>query len=431
MSQQQTSPSPSDSRSTRTRQPPFPKAKYFISKENFHYEFSSSLPPVVTVEQETLIHIETNDCFHGRIQPSTTTTFWDEQQQQEIDTASAWDVLSNIPTASRNPVTGPVFVEGAKPGDVLAVTLLDIRPVGIGVACCGSTSGQLCHLMTKKKGQQHRDGLDATAMAAIRFFDLTEEEVICQAADATSRKRTMVTMRDNSSSSVDNGSGANPTNHSYRRLGPISFPASPMLGVIGVAPASSESDPIGTMPAGKHGGNLDNRANGIGSTIYLPVNHPGALLSIGDMHASQGDGEISGCGVEIGGHVLLSCRVWKHGELYPWNDRNGDLPILHPLEYPLTETDTHWMTHGVVVENIPEATRVACEEAAKILVGQWGFSIEEAFLFLSVQGDLGLCQSCHPDTGTQVAKMAVPKLPGVCPRPFRAIFEQSTKAATP
>eukprot|EP00957_Ditylum_brightwellii_P017653 1329914-Ditylum_brightwellii.AAC.1 len=85
-----------------------------------------------------------------------------------------------------------------------------------------------------------------------------------------------------------------------KRLAPISFPSCPMLGVIGVAPSGDA--PISTMPAGTHGGNLDNKANGIGSTIYLPISHPGALLSIGDMHASQGDGEISGTGVEIGGH---------------------------------------------------------------------------------------------------------------------------------
>ncbi|KAL3907545.1 MAG: hypothetical protein SGARI_003486 [Bacillariaceae sp.] len=225
----------------------------------------------------------------------------------------------------------------------------------------------------------------------------------------------------------DDSSGKSSTPGFYNRLGPISFPASPMLGVIGVAP-NGEDDPILTMPAGKHGGNLDNRANGIGATIYLPVNHHGALLSMGDMHASQGDGEISGSGVEIGGNVLLRCRVLKQDKLYPMRSmkpenrgsRDKDDAILSPiLEYPVTETATHWITHGVVIENIPEATNVACEEAAKILVHQWGFTIEESFIFLSIQGDLGLCQACHPDVGTQIAKMTVPKLPNVCPRPFR------------
>mmetsp|Transcript_15520 Transcript_15520/g.22275 ORF Transcript_15520/g.22275 Transcript_15520/m.22275 type:complete len:192 (+) Transcript_15520:209-784(+) len=191
-----------------------------------------------------------------------------------------------------------------------------------------------------------------------------------------------------------------------------------MLGVIGVAPSGDA--PISTMPAGTHGGNLDNKANGIGSTIYLPISHPGALLSIGDMHASQGDGEISGTGVEIGGHVLLKCHVIPQKHLYP--SSSSSLPKEQTqLLFPITETKTHWITHGVLVENIPQTTNIACEEAAKILIGQWGFTPEEAFLFLSVKGDLGLCQSCHPDQGTQIAKMTVEKLE-VCPRPFRVLL---------
>jgi amidase len=211
----------------------------------------------------------------------------------------------------------------------------------------------------------------------------------------------------------------------YRRMTPIVFPAKPMLGVIGVAPAGSK--PIPTMPAGKHGGNLDNNCNGIGSTIYFPVNHPGALLSMGDMHAAQGDGEISGNGVEIGGHVLLQCRVIPQKEAYTTDDFESHQGVRIPLvlEYPVTETATHWITHGVVEDDIPQTTTVACEEAAKLLVGQWGFTIEEAFIFLSVQGNLGLCQSCHPDEGTQIAKMTVPKLPA-CPRPFRVLYETDT-----
>ena len=181
------------------------------------------------------------------------------------------------------------------------------------------------------------------------------------------------------------------------------------------------------MPAGKHGGNLDNRCNGIGSTIYLPVNHPGALLSMGDMHASQGDGEVSGNGVEIGGDVLLQCQVLKRDEVYKSGDQHSlddKRTISFAVEYPVTETATEWITHGVLVEDIPQTTVVACQEAAKLLVGQWGFTLEEAFVFLSVQGNLGLCQSCHPDQGTQIAKMSIPKL-DVCPRPFHMLHETS------
>ena len=130
-----------------------------------------------------------------------------------------------------------------------------------------------------------------------------------------------------------------------------------MLGVLGLAP---EGDMIvSTMPAGPHGGNLDNQLNGIGSTIYISVKHPGGLLSLGDMHASQGDGEICGTGVEVAGHVLLSCAIFKYECSSSSNMQ---------CTFPVTETATHWITHGVVVEDIPKATTLACEEAATLLI---------------------------------------------------------------
>jgi amidase len=298
------------------------------------------------------IHVETNDCFHGVITP--------QNPHAKLDYSRF------------NPVTGPIFIEGALPGDILSISIHDIRPNACGVAMCGPHSGQLCHTVEQN---------------FTRFFDVNE---------------TTVTMREESSSGT--------------RISPISFPACPMLGVIGLSPEGHHE--ISTMPAGKHGGNLDNKLNGIGCTIHIPVHHPGGLLSIGDMHASQGDGEINGTGVEVGGDVLLSCEIIKPNDLVTHTDAITASSTRLPCEYPVTETKTHWITHGVAVECIPKATKVACEEAAALLMGQWGFSAEEAFIFLGVKGDLGLCQSCHPDKGTQIAKMAVPKIKA-CPAPFR------------
>lgn len=342
----------------------FSQAQHHLSPlGNLHTKFDASIPPAVTIQPGEYVHVQTVDCYNGLVTP--------ENPYPELERSQL------------NPVTGPIFIEGAMPGDLLGVTLVDIRPNRLGVACCGTHSGQLCHLVSR----------ETTA----RFFDYQ---------DGT------VTMREDSSLSSSSSS-------STKRVAPISFAASPMLGVVGVAPPQ----PISTMPAGKHGGNLDNKFNGVGATIYLPVFHPGALLSIGDMHASQGDGEISGTGVEIGGDVLLSCQVYKQKDVYPnVNDEtNNDSPLATLVcQYPVTETAAHWITHGVVVENISQTTTVACEEAAYLLVGQWGFTFEEAFIFLSVKGDLGFCQSCHPDQGTQIAKMVVPKV-DACPRPFRCL----------
>jgi len=269
---------------------------------------------------------------------------WDCYMGAVTDMESA---LKVIPDNKINGATGPIYVTGAEPGDTLSVTLHDIKPLTRGVARTYPGNGQLQHLVTEQFAQ---------------FFDVVDG---------------VVTMNDR-----------------------VQFPASPMLGVIGVAPASGE---IATMPAGKHGGNLDNNLNGIGATIHLPVKHPGALLAIGDMHASMGDGEICGTGIEIGGDVLLSVQLIKGVG----------------TEFPVTETADSWVTHGVSeVEDLYGAMRMACEEAAKLLVTHWGFTMSEAFIFLSVQGNLGIAQAVHPATGTVIAKMVVPKLPS-CPTPFK------------
>jgi amidase len=257
------------------------------------------------------------------------------------------NALLEIDSSLINPATGPIFVTGAEPGDTLSVTLHDIRPGARGVARTYPGDGQLQHLIEKPFAQ---------------FFDVSNG---------------VVTMNER-----------------------VSFPASPMLGVIGVAPEEGE---VPTMPAGRHGGNLDNNKNTIGSTIHLPVKHAGALLAIGDMHASMGDGEICGTGIEIAGDVLLSTALIKG----------------KGTAFPVTETANSWITHGVsTVEDLYGAMRIACEEAAELLVSQWGFTIEEAFIFLSVQGNLGIAQAVHPAQGTVIAKMEIPKI-SACPKPFK------------
>jgi amidase len=367
----------------------FPEAKYFVSKDHCHNYFDASLPPVLTIEPGDLVHVETNDCFHGRV-------------HSQLSDPNR--VAMSLPVEQLNPVTGPIYIQGAEPGDFLAVHLIDIQPEGEGVACCSTELGQLCHWMTKDHPTN------------TRFFDLSDNGKI-------------ITMRE-----LENKDASLAAASSRRhRVAPIAFPALPMLGVIGVAPDGTE--PILTMPAGHHGGNLDNNCHGIGSTIYLPVYHKGALLSLGDMHASQGDGEIGGTGVEIRGHVLLQCQVLSKQSLLLFlecddtattTSTTTSTSSIIPQElprFPVTETDTHWITHGVMVDDIPQSTNLACQEAACLLVTQWGFTPSEAFLFLSTAANLGLCQACHPDKGTQIAKMTVPKLP-MCPRPFRVLWEQ-------
>jgi amidase len=146
---------------------------------------------------------------------------------------------------------------------------------------------------------------------------------------------------------------------------------------------------------------MDERMNGIGATVHLPVFQPGGQLAIGDMHASLGDGEISGTGVEIGGTALIKVDVIK-------SKRCG---------WPVTETADAFYTHATSQSSIDDALRGACEEALRLLVDEWGFTSEDAFMFLSVAGDLGIAAYYHPSPGTAVARMRVPKLASN-PAPF-------------
>jgi amidase len=261
------------------------------------------------------------------------------QVQTESDTLEKLD-LSRV-----NSATGPIAVRGAEPGDTLSVTLLDIRPGLQGAAMCIPGWGQLTHQVESP---------------TTRIFKVANG---------------MITMNDR-----------------------VSFPAHPMFGVIGVSP---ESGDVSTFLADRHGGNMDDRMNGIGATVHLPVFQSGGQLAIGDMHASMGDGEISGTGVEIGGSALIKVDVIK-GKKGGW---------------PITETVDSFCTHGTSPDSIDDALKLACEEASKLLVDEWGFSSEDAFMFLSVAGDLGIAAYYHPSPGSVVARMRVPKLASN-PRPF-------------
>jgi amidase len=247
-----------------------------------------------------------------------------------------------------NSATGPIEVIGAEPGDSLSVTLIDIQHEEKGSAMVIPGWGQL---------------IDKTQAPQTRIFNV---------------KDGVITMESNG----------------------VTFPTRPMFGVIGVAPASGE---IGTFFADRHGGNMDDHLNGIGATVHLPVFQPGGMLAIGDMHASMGDGEISGTGVEIGGKGIIKVDLIK-GNAGGW---------------PITELKDSWVTHGTA-RFIEEALKIACEEAAKLLVDEWGFTIEDAYIFLSVAGDLGIAQNIHPfPDGFAVAKMRVPKI-SRAPHPFKA-----------
>jgi amidase len=179
----------------------------------------------------------------------------------------------------------------------------------------------------------------------------------------------------------------------------VRFPARPMVGVVGVA---TDGETVTNGHAGRHGGNLDNHLHGKGARIYFPVRQPGGMFAVGDMHASMGDGEICFTGVEIAGEVDIRFDVLK-GKHGTW---------------PVTELENRWLPHATAPE-FDDALALCAEEAARFLVDEWGFTMEDAFIFLSVACDAGVAQACKPAPGFgKIARFEIPKLEAT-PGPFR------------
>lgn len=158
-----------------------------------------------------------------------------------------------------NAATGPLFVEGAEKGDVLAVDILDIKVDETGVT-----------MVIPEEG-----GIWDQCEERTRFFSVKNNRVTWEGHD-------------------------------------MSWDTEPMIGVIGCAHDEKE---LPTMFVGDHGGNMDSNIITKGATVWLPVRVKGGLLSIGDLHASMADGEMCGTGIEISGEVVVRVRLLKNFEL--------------------------------------------------------------------------------------------------------------------
>ena len=209
------------------------------------------------------------------------------------------DLVTEIDLSRINGATGPVAVKGAEPGDSLIVEILDVRPIEWGVATLIPGFGQL---------------IDHVASPVTRLFGVRDGEI--------------------------------------RMNDRVRFPAKPMVGVVGVA---TGGEVLSNGLAGPHGGNLDDHFHGKGARIFFPVRRPGGMFSVGDMHASMGDGEICFTGVEIAGEVDVRFELLK-GRQSTW---------------PVTELADRWLPHATAAD-YPEALQLVAEEAARLLVDEIG-----------------------------------------------------------
>lgn len=156
-------------------------------------------------------------------------------------------------------------------------------------------------------------------------------------------------------------------------LGGVTVPLRPHFGTMGVAPA--EPGRHSSVVPDDHGGNIDNWRIGTGGTMHYPVQVPGALLSVGDPHVSQGDGEISGTAIEssLNGLIRLTLR----------RDLDARVPIL--------ETPAELLVHGFG-DTLDEAMRAAALRSLDLLQGRYQLTRDDAYSFLSVAADFTVTQ---------------------------------------
>ena len=165
-----------------------------------------------------------------------------------------------------------------------------------------------------------------------------------------------------------------PSGRTARFAPGVTLPLAPFFGSIGVAPPVL-SGRVSSVPPGAHVGNLDIKELGVGSTIFLPVHVPGGLLSIGDGHAAQGDGEVTGTAIETSLGTTLQVVLHKK----------------KPLRFARIETATHVITVGLDPD-LDEAARIATREMIDYLVSEKGLSRDDAYTLCSAAVDLRVSQ---------------------------------------
>ena len=309
--------------------------RYIPERDELCYNYGGC-EPVMHVEPGTIIETWTEDCYDGSVRKPE-------------------DIPTKVRTPGHsNPQTGPFYIEGAEPGDTIAVTILDLKPAkdhGISSSFPGAGA-----LSTTSNTAMLHDFLPEK----VWFYKINEE------------KGTVTYKALESDYSVE-------------------IPMKPFLGCIGVAPANGEVR-YSIVP-GDFGGNMDTPELGVGTTVFLGVNIPGALLSVGDGHLVQGGGEVIGTAVESSMHVRIRVELIKNRRT-PW---------------PLAEDETHIMAIGST-RPLEDAYRVALKELVLWLERDYGLERMDALQLISQVSENNISQLVDPNY-TVVAKIAKKYLP--------------------
>ncbi|MFE9102492.1 acetamidase/formamidase family protein [Actinomadura geliboluensis] len=292
----------------------------------------------LTVAPGTVVELTTEDCFGGAV--------------KGVD-----DLPSRVCTFPYlNPVTGPIAVEGAEPGDAVAVHFVDIRP-----ARDWAVSTTFPHF-----------GALTTTHATAMLHPALEERVWVYEVDAA---RGVCRFR------------------ARRSDFEVELPLDPMHGTVGVAPAANEV--IMSITPGAHGGNMDTPEMRAGTTAYFPANVPGALISLGDGHCRQGEGEVCGTAVEAAMNTVVVVDLIK-----------GAAPA-----WPRLEDDLHLMSTGSA-RPLEDAFRISQHDLVTWASSLAGLEELDAYQLVS-QAGLAPAGNVVDTNYTMLAKLPKSALPEV------------------
>jgi acetamidase/formamidase len=301
---------------------------HYFPADQVHFTWDTGNEPVLTVDSGDVVVIHTRDVSDNQIGPDSTT-----------------DVIAELNWDRVYPLAGPIAVNGAEPGDTLAVEILDLHTQGWGWTAILPGLGLLP---------------DDFPDAYLRVFDLT-------AGDVTY-------LGDN-----------------------VAIPIEPFLGTMGVCPADASAQPV--MPPGNFGGNMDTRQLTRGTTLYLPVEVAGALFSCGDAHAAQGDGEVCVTGIESPMYAALRLTLQK----------GRTLPSPQYLTAgPLTPRvgDSPWYGTTGVGPDLYVGAQDAVRAMVAHISGEYGLSPEDAYVLCSLAVDLRISEIV--DAGQYIVSALLP-----------------------
>jgi len=282
-----------------------------LRRDAFQYAWDNAVEPALEIEsgETVLLHVR-------------------DASDEQIHEGSGVEDVGKLDFSHVNPVSGPVYVKGAKPGDALAVELLELRPQEWGWT------------------------------AIIPGFGLLADEY----PDPWLRI-----------SRVDADSGR------VRFSDRVSLPFRPFPGTLGVAPDEPGAHSI--VPPSRFGGNMDTKHLNPGVTLFLPVGVEGALFSLGDTHAAQGDGEVCGTAIETAMDVVLRLSVRR--------DVRVDAP---QYDVPAGLVGAHEQSGYHVCTGVGPDLMEAARDAVRATVGwlgeRHGLDREEAYALASVACDL-------------------------------------------